>query len=190
MRKQRVYCYNKNGEFVEEYRSVTDAANATNTNPPAIHRCLNIKNYTAGDYYWRTFKRKVISVPPVIVHQYDENGKFLNTFSDINEAVKETGIKRSYIGSSLNSKKPKKTGNYYFSHKEHEFLPLPVKNNKYKITKEGFEKKFPTIEDAAKYLGVTKQAVQRALATEKQSKGYKVKKLTRQEIREEKEGEA
>lgn len=189
MRKQKVYCYNKKGNFVSEHKSVTDAANATDTNPPAIHRCLNIKNYTAGGFYWRTFKRKNIAVPPVVVFQYDQDGKLINEYENIDIAVEKTGIKRSYIGSSLNSKKPKKTSGFYFSHKKYTKLELPKKINKYKLVKNNVEKGFPTIESAADFLGVTKQAVQRALASEKQTKGYSVLKLNRSELKAEKEKE-
>lgn len=185
MRKTTVYAYDKHGKYIQEYRSVTAGAEAHDTNPPAIQRCFNQKNYTAGGVYWRRFKRKVISVPPAAVAQYDINGNLVATFYDVDEAVEKTGIKRSYIGSSLNSEKPKKTQDFYFRkysltknpNGPSKTLSLKEKENKYQAfnTKESVN--FKTIQEAANHLSVSKQAVQQALKSKGKCKGFYIKRI-------------
>ncbi len=47
-----ISCYTKNGEWVEDYSSLTDAANAVNGDLACISRCVNGKNFSAYNYRW------------------------------------------------------------------------------------------------------------------------------------------
>lgn len=249
MRKRTIYAYDENGNSVGEFESMTEAANETGTNQPAIHRCLKNKSYKAGGLYWRggelyimkgedvvdRFESiedaseeigmsvkdivrlalkgeeidyliggeeetvvfeilpspKTIDVPKVIVHQYDADGQYLATFGDSNEAADELGIDKIYINKSIKSKsscrsttefdEEGKALRYYFSHDRKQKLKIPQKPDKYKIISGSKQMKFKRMSDIADMLGVTTQAVQRAISNGGTCSGYFIEKIKKSE---------
>lgn len=45
-----VYQYNLEGKYIQSYKSITDAARATNQDVTAICSVCNNRSYTAGGY--------------------------------------------------------------------------------------------------------------------------------------------
>lgn len=48
----KVAQYSKDGEFIKQYSSVKEAANAVGVGPTCISKVLNSSRYTAGGYKW------------------------------------------------------------------------------------------------------------------------------------------
>jgi hypothetical protein len=106
-----ISCYTKNGEWVEDYPSVTDAANAVNGDIGHIGRCANGARFSAYNYRWSwkgepipKVKRK-FSYP---YYGYDINGNYKewDTLYDCAEDLKcdRRNIMKSVKSSSKNKR--------------------------------------------------------------------------------------
>lgn len=51
-RKQQVFQFNMEGEFLARYNSVAEAARKTNVNKTSIAKCCRKEYKSAGDFYW------------------------------------------------------------------------------------------------------------------------------------------
>ena len=90
---KKVYQYDRYGNFIQEYPNVRSAVDALNITTTAIYSAICDK-CLGGGYQWSY--EKVEQMPfyinnelPVIA--YDLNGNKVNTYNNINEAVKLTG---------------------------------------------------------------------------------------------------
>lgn len=113
----KVYQFDKLGNFIKEYKSITDASKQTNTDRVGIHKCINKKQATAGGYIWSAtlfipntdveIKQKTIAV-------YDINNVYLTQFNSVLEAsMKMFGDRNKVSGISHCLKNNTKTAYGY-----------------------------------------------------------------------------
>lgn len=94
---KKVKQYTKSGEFVREYNSVRDAANATNVDSSNIISVCrrHSKNKTAGGYLWRYVDDTDAKLTahrlsrPVL--QYTKTGEFITEYNSVREAAELSG---------------------------------------------------------------------------------------------------
>lgn len=99
--------YNMLGDFIHEYRSITEAAIMTDGNPKAISACCMHHLKTSGGFVWEykgtkpriIYNKKECSYK---IDQYYPNGIFIKTFENSIIAGKETGISVEKIRSVCN----------------------------------------------------------------------------------------
>lgn len=99
--KKKVYAYNLDGSFFEEFDSITQGSKETNTNRGDIGKCLKGKIRYANGLIW-TFEKLEKIKPiqskkgdPIPVKQIDnETGKVIKIFCSQSEAARELGLSR------------------------------------------------------------------------------------------------
>jgi hypothetical protein len=115
--------YDKQGNFIKEWNSITEAEFKLNLCKGRISSCCRYINKTAGGFIWR-FKNNPItdknfklsthksSIP---ILQHDLQGNFIKEWDSISIAIKQTKIK-----GILNnvSGRAKTAGRYIFSYKK------------------------------------------------------------------------
>ena len=84
-----VYQFDKLGNFIQEYKSATEASRQTNTDKSGIFCCINGTQATAGGYIWS--RDKVIHKTDVRIKQrkinvYDLNNNYLMQFDSVLDA--------------------------------------------------------------------------------------------------------
>lgn len=87
----KIYQYDKNGNFVKEWRSIAEADRFFNSDNSAISKCINNKNNTSHGFYWSKIKYDNF-VNPVIrdtipIFQYDLDGNFIREWKSVKEAA-------------------------------------------------------------------------------------------------------
>lgn len=108
---------NKNGEFIAEYASASEAERITGISNNSINRCCNHKGYSAGNYIWE-FKE---NYNPLDNHIYsysnnipvvclDENKNYICEYASISEAHISTGADMSAIIRCCNGKQKTSVG--------------------------------------------------------------------------------
>lgn len=124
-----VYAYDaKTGLFVDSYESISAAERAIGVYSGSVQRVVNIKDRTAKGFLWKTEKFDRVEVSnreqknSVMVYMYDaQTGDFLQSFSSIREAARETGYNRSIIQDHVSRNIIKKG-------KKHRFTDFKVDN--------------------------------------------------------------
>lgn len=106
--RKEICQYNKKGELLSEYESISKAHEKTNIPVGSISQCCNKKLKTAGGYIWR-FKGEIFSKPSnrsdaKKVIQYTLTGAYVNEFNSAKEASKKTGVYYSGIYNCCNGK--------------------------------------------------------------------------------------
>lgn len=92
-----VYQYSLEGKYLQSYKSITDAARATNQDVTAICSVCNNRSYTAGGYRWSfelketlsKLKKKYKKVPVI---QYSLDNVFIKEWDSKTDAEKELKI--------------------------------------------------------------------------------------------------
>ena len=127
--KKKIYCYSLNGQFIQEYDSISDAARQTNIENGLICRAANTQGRTK-EFQWRyeftkeipPYKRKTNPIynhtstsKPVL--QLTLEGIVINEFPSIQEASRQTGISNSGIGMVCNGQR-KSAGKYKWKFKD------------------------------------------------------------------------
>ena len=110
-----------------------------------------------------------------IIHQYDLNGIYINSYKSIRSAARDNNISTSTIGRFLNGSY-KKGGNFLWSHEKKESLKpykknkrlLPGKRVKVYNTTEYYE--FNKLRDCAKFFNVCEAYVGNAIKNQRQFK--------------------
>lgn len=106
---KKVYQYDLNGVFINEFKSVRDAARKLGICHSSITRCCNgIFKHTNGFI----FKYDMINVNPIKnpngvkknVIELDNNGLIINEWHSISECSKSTGIDNGNISKVCNNK--------------------------------------------------------------------------------------
>lgn len=102
---QKPVCqFDADGNFLKEYRSVSEATRATGAT--SIGDCCHRRVKTSGGFIWR-FKGDCDDVVPVIpgrhrlakiVYQFDKQGNFVAEFSSGHEADRALGLQRGSVG--------------------------------------------------------------------------------------------
>lgn len=119
--------YSLKGEFIAEYRSITEAGNAVSGNPNNIAYCCKNNQKTSSGYIWRyandvltqehinwcNFREPSLNVRVngFSVSQYKRNGEFVKEYRSVKEASRSTGIIDSNI-SSCCKRSTKTAGGY------------------------------------------------------------------------------
>ena|GEM_PF-3545306 len=118
--------YDREGNYIKTYRSITHAAKAVGAHPSNLDRVIQGKNIFCKGYYWRkgdskdkidmSFLKERIRQGKLRsskgnsskkVVQYDLTRKFIAVYSSIKKAMAQTGLSRFTIVGVLN-------GNRYF----------------------------------------------------------------------------
>ena len=117
-----VFQYSKDGSFIREFYSLSDAERETGILATAIGRVIDDDTLSAGNYLWTSHKidntyykrRHQSSSKPIL--QYDKNDNFIKEWPSIYEASKNLGIPSANITRSIKSTgKPRR---YKFRFKE------------------------------------------------------------------------
>lgn len=126
---RQVNKYTLDGEYIETYDSISDAARANETFESSIRACCNRKTRKSGGFIYRFAddKEPVVMEKPAsvrvskdgkvsykkryVIEQCSLDGSLLNTFNTIVEAGEKTGISQSAIWCCVNGK-TKKSGGY------------------------------------------------------------------------------
>lgn len=111
--------YNLEGELINAYSSVKEAAKAVNVRPQNIHRAISGKAFTSAGFIWKESTKAKISVKSLRnqvgvsqmaylpedkqVSQYDFDGKWIKTYATAAEASRVTGIAEGDIYSVVNN---------------------------------------------------------------------------------------
>lgn len=165
--------YDKLGNFMNEYRSPTIAAEmiGVDNGGGKISECAR-NNYmiTSYGYQWRykeddNFPKNILSAEeqngllkhyartakPVI--QYDLDGNFISTYRTTDEAEEKTGVSRVTI-QKVASGEYHRAGNYQWKYKTSEKIPKKIGAYKNPHTKEIFQYEYPS----GKLLNIWKSA--------------------------------
>jgi len=105
----KTYKYSLDGEYIEEYSSIMEAAIKNNVLCSDIAFCIRgFKRYEVGGFMWRNFKTNNIDSYETILNkhktkvlQYDLNNNFIKKWDSSAIAAKELSICRSAIRNVL-----------------------------------------------------------------------------------------
>ena len=131
-----IYCYAKNGDFLNEYKSQSEASSALGVAAGLIRESCLTFCLVKNKYYFLLVKEnnyseaktKYLKQRPV--YQYDSNGNFLKEYLSEEIAIKETNVN---IDKAIRLKSQDENGNYWSIEK----LPIfnAQKNKKRKVGK-------------------------------------------------------
>lgn len=171
MNEKEVAQYDLNGNFIQKYYSITNAACITGISNSGIQSacCLEIK-YCKG-YQWRYFQGNTDNIGAVEilekpVYQFDLQGNYVAYYKSCAEAARKTGITKSSINDAC-MKKIRCSHGYYWSYvKRFEYIP---KDRQYTAvacyTDDGvFVKSYISLTHAAKELNVSISCLSRAIS--------------------------
>lgn len=127
---KKVYQYSLDGNFIQEFNSLTDAAKALNLQKiDYISKCLHKKQKAAHGYIWDFEKYDVIDpqsyIPntPKTVYMYDLDGNFVKEFASLTEAGKILKCNHSDI-KKVTQGKLRFIKNHQFSLEKKDKMPL------------------------------------------------------------------
>ncbi len=109
----KVYQYSKNGTFIQEWNSLSEAEKKLSIFSECISRCTKGKISSAGGYFWSKTKNFTYSRPIrsfcKTVYQYSIEGEFIKKWNSIIEAsielnISHSAINRCLLGKSKSSK--------------------------------------------------------------------------------------
>lgn len=132
---KKIYCYNLDGYFLKEYKSLSEAERELNIPNANISKAARGLRDRAGKYQWSyekkdnigPYKRKTFTGTRTSgsgvkkVKQYDKEGNLLNIFSSITIAAQETGANGTCIGEICKTKgkgKRKTSGGFIWRFEE------------------------------------------------------------------------
>lgn len=96
----KIFCYTLDGDFLQEYKSITFAANQTKTSTKSIQSCAAGLYFRGGNYKWSFEDYKKLpesSINPNItkIYQYDREGNFIAEFNSMIEAASTVSAKNT-----------------------------------------------------------------------------------------------
>lgn len=167
---KKVIQYSGSGEKIQEYESVTSAANATGISRNIIDSCARNKRYNVkGGFVWRYendpfFVEKKDNPRKKKVIQYDLKGNKIKQYSSVVEASKITGIWKENIASAARGKV--KTAGGYIWRYENSTIPIE-KEHSYIIKKRTIQytldlvevNRFDSVVEASRETGVNKNSI-------------------------------
>jgi hypothetical protein len=173
-----VYQYDEFGKFIKRYISVASAGREMNVTANSIFAAIdqNFSKSSCG-YYWFSseeiannfkFERPRQRFVPILA--YDLNGKFINKFSTIGEALLKLKIHESGIVRSLSSNGKHYSGNlfwFYENNVPEKVLPFSNKKPRYhnlsavaQFTKENvFMHDYISIRNASKITKISEDSI-------------------------------
>jgi hypothetical protein len=153
-----VYQFDKNGNFLNKYNSITEAAELNNLYIPNISSCCLGKSRTHGGYFW-SFKMDndfIENKKSNKVIQFDLNGNIVNKFRDSKVASKILNLERSKINNCC-SGNLYKVDKFYFRYENNIFPYQEKLLYKRKVVQilNGKEVIFESVKDACKYINIS-----------------------------------
>lgn len=118
----KIYQYNLEGEYLNEYSSINEAERKNNIFHSNIIACLKGKRNTAGGYRWSYDKKEKLDklIKKAGFHrelyQYSLDGELINKYISVAEASRQTGYGKEYLASK--AKKKEKAYGYIWSYEE------------------------------------------------------------------------
>lgn len=95
--KTVTYVFDTNGNYLNEFKSISDAAKNFNTTPSKISGCIKGKYCYDNKYYFSDIKYDIFPIPVIINHkndklyQYDLQGNFIKEWENYGEVKKYFG---------------------------------------------------------------------------------------------------
>ena len=117
-----VYLYTKEGIFIKQYFSMTEAGRTTGIDHNSINRVLDDCTQSAGGYLWTSLPvnniRYIKRMPSTskCILQFDKDGNFIKEWPSISEAARSLGLVVGNIIRNIKSNKPARK--YKFKYKE------------------------------------------------------------------------
>ncbi len=165
----KVYAYNDDGVFVNEYANEFAASIVLGGTNGGIHFALRDKYRLAYGMYWRTYKadRIPLSDFPKAVYAYDLNGNFVQGFINLSKAKEFTGDKASSSISHAIIKKIAHKGclwrKTYAKHIDPADGRFINKAAVIAIFPDGTTKRYEMIKDAATEIGMHTSGIHRSI---------------------------
>lgn len=180
--KKKTYKYSKEGYFLEEYESLTEAAIKNNTRPTDISACITGKNYLTVDFQWRyekfdkiqhyeEIKRKIANN----IEQYDFNHNLIKQWDSAELAAKELKVAKSAIRNVLCGLSVSCKGYLWI----YEGGKLPIINYKLEVFDKlnNFVGKYYSLSDAEKELNLPHNSISVYLRRKNNHFKYNFKQL-------------
>lgn len=105
--EKKVYKYNLQGEFIESYKSLSEASRVTGIDFKRISACCLGKRKRTDDYMWSyVFANKIepfeknikpYSKKKKTVYQYDACGNLIAVYANVDDVVIEFNVSNSYL---------------------------------------------------------------------------------------------
>lgn len=159
-----IYQYDKNGNFIREWISITEASIYYKCSSSSIGKAIHDRTPSIG-FLWTDYKYDKIDLETFKIDEnktkcylYDINGFFLKEFKSISECADFIGIKMETLSSGIKGKFL--CGKlYYVSDRLYDIYPIPITKSHrnmpvYQYDLEGnFIKEFSSESEAVKELG-------------------------------------
>lgn len=170
-RQIKVYCYDSNGLYMEEFDSYTKAGNKYDVNSSSIAYAVKYGSLTANRF-WSLEKVDCLNLENFHISNnkevflYDSNGTFIKSFNSINEAAQYLDVNSANIQRAI--KHQTKVKNHYVlpSFKE-KYIPKEYKRKRgeiYQYTLDGkFIRKWESQKEASDTLGINSGRISDAL---------------------------
>lgn len=91
-KSKNIYQFDLNGNFIQRFSSLTEAANELNIDKSKICACCNGRQKTAYGYQWSyssTIEKIKYKPPYRAVQQFSKDGEFIKEFKSISEAARK-----------------------------------------------------------------------------------------------------
>lgn len=116
-KRKKVYQYDLEGNLINEYKSITIAAESNNLDISSISHCCNKSAKTHGGYIW-SFNNEIhdfkLNDNFNKINQYDINDNFIKTWDSITAASNELNIKYDKISCCCRHRAYKSIDGFYF----------------------------------------------------------------------------
>ena len=127
-----IYCYNSEGDFVKQYKSISEFCSENKVTLSPTQRAIAAKFKVAGFYVSDIKLDKFIKVKTKVleteIHQYDLNGEYIKTFKSCRDVQKNLGSGYSQIARKIKQGNPI-CGDYQWSREKVSKMPCRTKYN-------------------------------------------------------------
>lgn len=186
--KIKLYQYNKDGELIAEFPSITEGAKDLNIPRESIITAIRGNSLYKGDCYFsntlyeKFIPKKKYKIKDLTYYIYDAEGKFINKFESYKDVVSYLGLSNSQALWNIVNRSNGIYKNYQFRYEYFDKIdPIPERKYLKKpvdiYTKNGeFIKTCPSIASAVKETGCHLSDINRILrGLAKSTKGYTFK---------------
>ena len=127
---RKVYAYDFNGNFCNEYNSCGECARKMDVRLQTVQRAIERQLKCVGFYlsYDKLDKFVKISKKRIrnrIIYQYDINGNFLHEFNNINDVKNICGTKYRFLHNAINNKA--KCAGFFWRYERFDKIDVPTK---------------------------------------------------------------
>jgi len=132
-----VFQYDFNGNNINQYDCIAEAARHTNVADSSIHNNISNRSLCAGNFYWSKHELSEEEIKNLIflnlsnnhkipTYQYDLHGNKINQYQSIKEAAQKTNIEHSNIAAVIRGDL-RMTGGFFWS--DHDLSPEEINTN-------------------------------------------------------------